>query len=92
MGAFSTPFFVNFFNFHLIFFIHDTPSAYYYNQITKIKIKMNIYLIIALFFQEVMLQGVFDILLAQKIASNLLFEKCSRFHISKIVWDGAEKP
>ena len=34
-----------------------------------------------------MFQGVFDVLLAQKIVSNLLFEKCSRFHISKIIWD-----
>ena len=32
-----------------------------------------------------MFQGVFDVLLAQKIASNVLFEKCSRFHISNIV-------
>ena len=28
-----------------------------------------------------------SVLLGQKIVSNLLFEKCSRFHISNIVWD-----
>ena len=49
--------------FHLMFFIHDTPSAknIYKNKITM----MNVYLI-TLFFQEVMFQGVFDVLLAQK--------------------------
>ena len=34
-----------------------------------------------------MFQGVFDALLAKKIVSNLLFEMCSRFQISHIVWD-----
>ena len=34
-----------------------------------------------------MFQGVFDDLLAQKIVSNLLFEKCNGFYISNIIWD-----
>ena len=34
-----------------------------------------------------MFQGVFDILLARKIVSTLLFDKCSRFHISHIVYE-----
>ena len=34
-----------------------------------------------------MFQGVFDVLMAEKIVSDLRFGKCSRFHISNIVWD-----
>ena len=51
-----------------------------------IKIKINVYLI-TLFFQEVKFQGAFDVLLARTIVSNLLFGKCSIFHISNIVRD-----